>query len=526
MAEVISEYTTPEFFGAKGDGITDDTNAWQAALDTELNVHGTSGKKYLITNTLLFKYGSKPQTINGNGCSFDWKKKEVGMWGQRTPNATVITYTSGKNYENFTVKGPVALDEVWEKVENCHAIEFSNGYARNLTISGFANAFKTFGNTFTSEINTDNLRNTIWSERNNNNHISNVKCGTCAGDAIVIYSKFVSCHNINVEYAGVLPAGQLATTPRGCLISTGQDTYKDECKYVNISDVQCRYHGAAGLVLVGEHINVSGVINIGSLFEGSFVKDEKKVYKGIWIKGNNISIGDTTMESVYSGVQIERGSSDISIGNVYIRGSFIASSEVILSADDSADPTQKIERVHISSIICDAYVSVGRAVLIRTDGVEIGRIYIRGIDNKSLDSAIYINGKSKFGSIEVYNPANAISEQTLIEIIGSPTIKDVLVDGLYGTAIFVTSGALPNFGRIMLFNMKNTLKPPIKIDGDGSAFMSWGPVVVSGSFTAKPTLIGTLSLASWRSPQTWQAGDPAKKAVVKYPQEATITLQA
>ena len=47
-----SEFIDVEEYGAVGDGTTDDTEAFQRALDSGLNITATKGKTYLITNPI------------------------------------------------------------------------------------------------------------------------------------------------------------------------------------------------------------------------------------------------------------------------------------------------------------------------------------------------------------------------------------------------------------------------------------------------------------------------------------------
>ena len=57
-------YTTPEMYGAVGDGIADDTNSLQKALNEKGLIVFGNGKKYKITGTLRIK---KDTAINLNG---------------------------------------------------------------------------------------------------------------------------------------------------------------------------------------------------------------------------------------------------------------------------------------------------------------------------------------------------------------------------------------------------------------------------------------------------------------------------
>lgn len=68
----IDPYVTPQMFGAKGDGVTDDTAAFQAAIDAGRNVYVPLGKecKYIITDTLVCT--KIQQIIYGDLANPDW----------------------------------------------------------------------------------------------------------------------------------------------------------------------------------------------------------------------------------------------------------------------------------------------------------------------------------------------------------------------------------------------------------------------------------------------------------------------
>ena len=88
-AYLAEKYVTPEMFGAKGDGITDDTQAIQQALDTGKEVK-FSNKTYCVLNLVINKsvrlIGDTGATIKrlpiafadyDNGNLSDWSKRDV-----------------------------------------------------------------------------------------------------------------------------------------------------------------------------------------------------------------------------------------------------------------------------------------------------------------------------------------------------------------------------------------------------------------------------------------------------------------
>jgi hypothetical protein len=63
IVESISAFVTPEQFGAKGDGISDDTEAIQSALDSNYPVVFYSNHSYKISDTLVINH---PKVVYGN----------------------------------------------------------------------------------------------------------------------------------------------------------------------------------------------------------------------------------------------------------------------------------------------------------------------------------------------------------------------------------------------------------------------------------------------------------------------------
>ena len=82
---------TPQMFGAKGDGETDDTAAFQAALDTGRTVYIPAGKRYRITGTLNVE--TVYQNIHGDNAR-----------GSKTAGSTIYFDPKEENGVLFVIK--------------------------------------------------------------------------------------------------------------------------------------------------------------------------------------------------------------------------------------------------------------------------------------------------------------------------------------------------------------------------------------------------------------------------------------
>jgi len=64
LVQVLAQDASPEYYGAVGNGLTDDTTAWQSCLAANHNIRCAYGKTYRTTATLVVRSGT---TINLNG---------------------------------------------------------------------------------------------------------------------------------------------------------------------------------------------------------------------------------------------------------------------------------------------------------------------------------------------------------------------------------------------------------------------------------------------------------------------------
>lgn len=88
LSKVVSKYVTPQMYGAKGDGVNDDTNAIQTALNNSSCVHFPAGT-YLISNSITIPSNT---SIMGSG-----KANTIIMQKENT-NFTLLRGTNNSNH--------------------------------------------------------------------------------------------------------------------------------------------------------------------------------------------------------------------------------------------------------------------------------------------------------------------------------------------------------------------------------------------------------------------------------------------
>lgn len=139
----INAYVTPQMFGAKGDGVTDDTTAFQSAINSGKKVYVpmSNGQIYLITNTLTIS--SNRQFIYGDIDAPDWAWAGIYF---KTTDKILFDFKDG-------LQGCVNLSIRTDANSNNTAIRFKkdtdviniDGSVHNCSIRNFNKAIEHFG---------------------------------------------------------------------------------------------------------------------------------------------------------------------------------------------------------------------------------------------------------------------------------------------------------------------------------------------------------------------------------------------
>jgi hypothetical protein len=192
LSDVLSGIVTPEAFGAKGDGVTNDTAALQAALDTLKEVRGSPGKTYLVRRVsgtrrcLLWKSG-----MRWFGCGSVIKLAD----GEYVPSVGCsVIMSEGTDQSPSTVTMDTSF------------IGHVDGNSANQTAVPSPGS----GNFFTPTVYVNRLARTFWDITISNAHVGGFYCSGGAGQ---IYDNTLSATVYGSQGNGVWLGGTRWNVP-------------------------------------------------------------------------------------------------------------------------------------------------------------------------------------------------------------------------------------------------------------------------------------------------------------------------
>ena len=211
--ESVNDYVTPEMYGAKGDGITDDTSAIQAAINSGKPIRFVYGKTYIATGftvphgTYIDGCGATIKRPNLTAEPYNWTTSQIS-WGR------MFVFASGGNvddkvtvYRNLTIDGNAF--EMWQESDGYkyeHATFFpisgNASYQTRVIIDGCR-----FKNNYASAISVQGYSDLILtnciSEDCFTGIVTFVGVGcTLRASNLWIYANYDSFHSINIEING------------------------------------------------------------------------------------------------------------------------------------------------------------------------------------------------------------------------------------------------------------------------------------------------------------------------------------
>lgn len=252
IAELIYTTVNVKQFGAKGDGITDDTNIFKIAINkVKNNTIEIPKAKYLISDTLNFPENTDIININGNNSEL--------IFNINTPNLYAINlYANGTNYIKVQFNDLIIINNSTEenKINGIHLRRNTElNLFNNVRINGF------YDNVITSDNWNIQINKLISINGKNSNF--NFENDTAINNITFINCQFKHGTNINFRLNGD------AHTLIGCDISNYNNAINEFTGCDGLSIIGL-YYEDNGSCVNGITLKLCRGVNIiGGHFEGS-----------------------------------------------------------------------------------------------------------------------------------------------------------------------------------------------------------------------------------------------------------------
>lgn len=503
-----AEFVTPEEYGAIGDGVTDDTTAWNNAVATGKDVHAKPGAVYKISSSIILPYGARPQNIFGNNATIS----STGIFitfRQRLADNSVVDNTSLKNFFEVVAQGIASEKSIYSAVSGLQFLRISNGMAVNCTARGFCDSLSAMGNARVFNFTADNIRNAAVRGEGNNNIVVGVKVGWAAGDVILIKSNYSYYANLYCKYAGIAPTDSQEPSSlmdQGAMVTFAQDGVN--ATYNTVENVTCSYYGAGFAVFSGSYNKVTGYCYGGVWSEATRAKG---FANAIYMAGTRNSIGNVLFDLVGTGVEMHGGSDNCFIGRITILQK--SGYGVYCLSTNGTTTNCYIDGLHVhrgAQKTNDLYLA--------SDGTDIGEIIIDKVTGPvSGGSPGWVGAACRIRRLEFNSSTTTASGLVNVTIGASVTIGELSISNCLGSSLIVNDNIIPVIDRILIKPRPTATSRPINmVSSNGAAVRYVGAITINPA-PAAPRLNGELSIGYYLGP-AWQKDNASVSAAVKYPE--------
>lgn len=528
----------PEWFGAQGNGLDDDSSAFSQAVNTGKDLYLTSGKTYLLSSPCVLPFitgyeNGERRSVYGNGA----KLKTTGAYSPFNQyiddtNTSLGAVVYGWNFFDLSIEGFANKDSSYNTVNGAHGISYGFGKAYNINGLGLCNVIRAYGETLTKDVYGDELRNALYScypypkdTTRGNNKLCNASVGWCSGDGLVLKGRNIYVDNFSYQYAGCITpenADEIsgksegkAGEHRGVAISIGADGIRGGD--IVITNVSGKYYGAGAFSFNGDNITLGGTLNVGSHYKENFISSLSGSVA--WFNIQDSYIGFINAKDVFSGIGINSGSNNFRFDGMSIRSKMAISGAVLCSVTDSS--TSTITRGSVGPVYLHGESTVNNDIYLNTAGVVFEGFYIAQMNNQQGGVSVEFAKACRVHRLDLISTTSA-STNTWVRFSANARLDQYNSERAFGTALLVREGAVPSLGSINLRD-KFGNSAPIIIQGDGTAIHNWSTCIITGSTTGRPIISGSLVMEGYTGPD-WKLANPDKNGSVSYPVKTTKTL--
>lgn len=533
VQDVLSDYITPEMFGAVGNGIADDTAAWKACAQyASINRKNIKpifpGREYFITDTIRFKYTTIPVIVDMYGCKmrqeFYWPTygtdlSDMPGYDPATGMATGFDWRD-THYIHFwggTYTGNVTRKSIWLTVNKQYLAQTYHGGFKEVTVNNMNKAFQVVDYSYCLDCRFGELRDTGIVGRGDYNIVRGLVGDMCAGDFILVKSRYSVYSDCYVRLAGVLPT-DAPESQGGGLLAMAQDG--DDASHNLISNIGCQLHGSGGTALAGTH-NTAQNIDCG-YYDTSM--EAKNVQNGrpvpiIYIVGTGNRAFNITALTFRDGIDMHNGAvtgyiEGVNLGSQYVNGTYVV----------SANGTYT--NCYINNVTAINIASNRNAVILNGAGCKVGNINIYLSDMTFVEGnyVARIMTRMQVESLTVTmagfntNSGTVVSLEADCDLVG--TVKVIDSAGV-GVAVQEACTKLPT--NIYIAQQAQSTSYPIRILGT-YAGRRGGILIITKSGAVDPNAPfidgGTVSFLGYRG-SNWSG---ATGAVVRYPSLVDHTM--
>lgn len=520
---LLGQFTTPEQFGAVGDGVADDTDFIQQAADVGVTLLFRGSSTYRVTRPIILPYTAGIQTIDGRGATIKWEPKDQTVFNQRDALGAVGNRVNNKFIQNLIIQGTVGVSSAWSESSSCVGVRYSNSTIYNVKGYGLTNLLMSYENGYAYACHGHNLRNALWSCYIANNHLYFSSFGWTAGEGMVCKGDSWYVHEVHGDKAGCLPAdsadGPLAA--RGVLLSSGADGSPSSNGY--FSNISCNQFGGGGLNLQGVNINGSGTIRCGDIYEDNYQPSIAN-QQGCYYSCSHSRVTGVSFGTTHKGVVITGRAQHSRFGVVSIEAKKNVAGAQLLTAGDTTTPEGVVAMVNtvFEGLNFGGQLTLNDDIYVNSDGLTCGPVRVRALNNQQGGTSVNIN-KSPILTGWVLEATNSASVNNIVRFSGDAVVNDMTIRRVYGTAVTVTPLSNPKLNGLYIMEKQGTAAPIILQGTTGNESRALGVVRISGQSVARPTVVGVVSALAYAGP-AWRKGAAELQGITRMPVMTETTL--